>query len=124
MDEYDATPDLNARTMPRLACAWTRKPEIAAVGIMSSTRQIAAELKKIAGGYGEVLSVSSLPDPGPEETAQAEHALFYIRFGRTADALLASQALNGLLCDFTTLLVAVPRNADFATGAGATGSVN
>jgi hypothetical protein len=124
MDEYDATPELRAQTMPRLACASMRKPEIAALGAMPSTRQIAAELKKVAGGYGEVLSVSSLPDPRPEETAQAEHALFYIRFGRTADALLASQALNGLLCDFTTLLVAVPRNAGFAAGEQAAGSVN
>jgi hypothetical protein len=124
MDEYDATPDLRAQSMPRLACASVHRPEIAALGIMSSTRQIAAELKKIAGGYGEVLSVSSLPDRGPEKTEQAEHSLFYIRFGRTADALLASQALQGLLCNFTTLLVAVPRNADYSTERRAAGSAN
>lgn len=124
MDDYDAAPDLHVQITPRLACASVRKPEIAALGIMSSTKQIAAELKKIAGGYGEVLSVlsvSSLPDPRPEE---AGHEFFFIRFGRTADALLASQALKGLLCDFTTLLVAVPRNADYTTGKRAAGSTN
>jgi hypothetical protein len=113
MDDCYGALDFGAKSMPRLACPSEHRPEIAALGIMSSTKQIAAELKRIAGGYGEVLSVSSLPDARPEET---EHEFFFIRFGRTADALLASQALKGLLCDFTTLLIAVPRNERGAAG--------
>ena len=81
--------------------------EIEALGLMSSKSQIENSLREIAGRYGKVLSVSVVQKPMHSEV---ERDVFFIAFDKTIEALVASQAFDGLLYGFTTLAVSVPRS--------------
>ena len=91
----------------RMPASSVHGSEIEALGGLVSKSQIADRLRDIAGCYGKVLSVTTVQKTTHEEM---EKDLFFIRFDKANEALLASRALDGLLYGFTTLAVSVSRN--------------
>ena len=88
------------------ACAATRsrRPEIEALGILSSQAAVMERLEKLAGCYGKVIAVSPLPEKYPG--GAGGHA-FAVCFEKTQDAMTASRDLRCLQIGFSMLLVPV-----------------
>jgi hypothetical protein len=84
-----------------------RNPEIDALAYLDSESEMYRRLMEIAGAYGRVLDISSLPKM---LQADEDGVTFLVDFEMTVSAVSASKDLRCPLIGFSTLVVWVPRH--------------